>query len=528
MRWCSPISRAFFTSVFCLLVLTFSFSADTQREQEILRIQQAIEHHNFELAERLLAETAKQFPDDAGLDNLHGIVEVQKGNYAAAESGFLKAVARDPKFTGAYLNLGRLYQENTARDPKAHEKALDTYARVLRYDAKNAEANYQTAVLLLQQGEYRKSLAHANLLPMATLTSAQATSLLCADYAGQGDRKRTDEASNRLLADPNLSEQDIQQAIPGLQAGKRDDLTIALFENLQKRQGLSVEGLHALGLAYERTNKLVAARSTLEAAIGTNFTVPSLLELARVAHKQQDYKGSLGYLAHARDLAVENATLHYYFGLVCLDLDLVAEARNSFEKAVKLDPENPSYNYAMGTASMFRQDPEQAVPYFKKYVQLKPQDPRGKLAIGVVYWRAKNYEAALPWFREAENAPETTAAAHYYLGSIALRDNQLDQAFNELKTALSFQPDYTDALAQLGHYYLVRKDYSHAEEQLQHALKIAPDHYSANFYLLILYTRTGDSRREEQTKRFEELKTLLNEKAQDLLRSVEVRPFETP
>ena len=36
---------------------------------------------------------------------------------------------------------------------------------------------------------------------------------------------------------------------------------------------------------------------------------------------------------------------------VLIGLNLVAEARNSFEKAVTLDPENASYNYAMGAAS---------------------------------------------------------------------------------------------------------------------------------------------------------------------------------
>lgn len=528
MRWRPPISRVCFALSLCAAVLTPSFAADHEREQEVLRIQQFIEQHNLEQAALLLAEASKRFPRDAGFDNLRGIVEAQKGDFAGAEASFQEAVARDPKFTGAYLNLGRLYQENASAAPMARQKALDIYAHVLHYDNKNSEANYQTALLLLEQGEYKSSLSHVALLPREILAGAQATSILCADYAGLGDREHTEEASARLLGSADLSEQDVQQAVPGLLTGKRADLIIALLENLQKRQALSAESLHTLGLAYEQAHKLAEARSSLEAAIGTSFSVPSLLELARVAHKQRDYKGSLGYLAHARDLAPDNANLDYYFGLVCLDLDLVAEARNSFEKAVKIDPENPSYNYAMGTASTFRQDPEEAVPYFKNYVKLKPQDPRGRLAIGVVYWRAKNFDAALPWLKEAMNSPDTAAAAHYYIGSIALHYNQMDEAFAELQAALESEPDYVDARAQLGQYYLVRKDYVHAEQQLQHALQIDPDHYSANFYLLTLYTRTGDARRVAQAKHFEELKSLLNEKTQELLRIVEVRPFETP
>ena len=85
-----------------------------------------------------------------------------------------------------------------------------------------------------------------------------------------------------------------------------------------------------------------------------------------------------------------------------------------------------------------------------------------------------------------------------------------------------------DALAELGRYYLMRKDYQQTENQLHHALKIQPDHYTANFYLLMLYTRTKDPRQEAQAKRFDELKNLLAEKTQEFLRIVNVRPVETP
>ena len=143
-------------------------------------------------------------------------------------------------------------------------------------------------------------------------------------------------------------------------------------------------------------------------------------------------------------------------------------------------------------------------------------------------WRAKNYDAAIPWLKQAAGARETATAAHYYLGSIALREHHPEEGKNELELALRAEPDYADALAQLGQYYLERKDYNQAEKTLAHALQVDRDHYSANFYLLTLYARTGDPRHDAQAKRFEQIKSLLDQKAQELLRIVEVRPFETP
>jgi tetratricopeptide (TPR) repeat protein len=501
----------------------------SERDQKILQIQQLIQDHDLEEASREILEVAKQYPSDPGFANLLGIVEAQQGNYTAAEKSFHIALKREPKFTGASLNLGRLYQENSAVDSNARRKALEVYLGVLAYDPKNAEANYQSAALMLEQGKYGDSLEHISRLPEEKQTSAQGLSILCADYAGLGRRERTEDAAARLLSNPNFSVPDAQQALLGLRAGKRDDLVVALLESLQKRQQLPLEMLRALGLAYEGTGRLGEARAALEKSITPeSLRVGSLLELARIARKQQDYQGSLGYLAHARDLEPHNAGIHYYFGLVCMDLNLVAEARDSFEKAVKIEPENPEYNYAMGATSTFRHDPGEAVPYFEKYLQLKPQDPRGKLALGAALFRAKDYDAAVPRLKEATRIPEIATTAHYYLGAIAVQERRLDEAHIELEQALKSKPDYADALAELGQYYLVQKDYSQAEKQIRRALEIDADHYSANFYLLTLYSRTGDARQKAQSKRFDDLKKLLAEKMQEFLRIVEVRPLETP
>jgi tetratricopeptide (TPR) repeat protein len=480
-------------------------------------------------AARLLDETAKQFPADSGIDNLRGIVAAQQGNYTSAESYFTQAIHRSARFTGAYLNLGRLYLENASSDPQALRKALSTYTSVLAYDPKNAEANYQSAVLLLSKGAYQDSLNRLSRLPETTQRHPQQLSIACADYAALGERHRADTAAENLLASSDFALVDARQMLPGLQAGKRDDLIVALFAGLQKRAQLSSDDLRTLAMAAERAGKFPEAREALEQFVQRgNLSVASLLMLARIARNQKDFQGSLGYLAHARDLEPSNAAVHYFFGLVCLDMNLIAEARNSFEKAVQLEPENASYNYAMGLASAFRHDPADAVPYFEKYLKLKPDDPRGKLALGAAFYRAKDFPNAIPWLSQAAKTAQTSTMAHYYLGSIALQQRRLDDAHQELESAIKADPKCADALAELGQYYFVQKDYPEAEKELQRALKIDPDHLAANFHLLNLYTRTGDARREAQTKRYDELQKLRDEKAQQFLRMVEVRPLENP
>jgi tetratricopeptide (TPR) repeat protein len=516
----------------CLIPQSHVYSQQTrekERERRILEIQQLFGQGDLAGARRLLDEASKRFPADAGLDNLRGVIEAQEGNYAAAERSFKLAVARNRKFTGAYLNLGRLYQERTAGDPQALTKAIDVYRRVLQYEPANTEANYQSAALLMRKGSYQASLDHLSRLPEKIQESAQVLSVSCADYAGLGRIERAGEMAKRLIAHPDFSEPDVSAILPALTRSKRDDLSVELLEGLRKLRPLSPELTRRLGLTYEQTGKLAEARATLEQSVSGNRPSASLLvDLARVAHKQQDYQGALGYLAHARDLEPNDANLHYFFGLVCLDLNLVAESRAAFEKAVKIEPENPAYNYAMGTASTFRHDPTEAIPYFEKYVRLKPQDARGKLALGAALLKAGQFEPATRALMEAAKVSSAATTAHYYLGSVARQSGRLDEAIRELQKALKANPDYPDALAELGQCYLMKRDYEAAGKLLRRALEISPNHYAANFNLLTLYARTKDEREAAQSARFEEVKKLREEKAQEFLRIIEVRPYSVP
>src|SRR6266540_2971235 len=200
----------------------------------LTRAQQRLEASDRAGARRELTEALRLYPASAAVHNFLGVLEAQEGNYRAAEARFREAIDRRLQYTDAYLNLGRLYQENAGKDEQAVRKALAAYEAVLQYQPDHAEARYQIAVLLRVLGEFGRSLEH----------------------------------------------------------------------------------------------------------------------LARVAHKERDYRGALGYLAHARDLKAGDARIHFFFGMVCVDLDLGVEAYNSLKEAVRLEPDNPAFNYALGAVSL--------------------------------------------------------------------------------------------------------------------------------------------------------------------------------
>ncbi len=425
----------------------------------------------------------------------------------------------------AYLNLGRVYMLQAAKNPEMQSKALSTYQSALALSPANDEANYQAAVLLMLARNYQSSLDHVARLDATARSTPGALALLCADHAGLGHKAEAEQAAKSLAQHPDLTEADALDIAPVLDATGRADLAITTLNAAAQRAPLSPAGLRALAISEEAAGNLTEARKTLESAFAADpGSTAILVDLARVAKSQKDYRGALGYLAHARDLAPRDARLPYYFGLVCLDLSLLGEARKALEQAVTLAPDNPDYNYVMGSVSAFAQDPELALPYLKKFHSLRPQNPAGILALGTTYFRAKDLETAATWLRQAVNNPKTAAAAHYYLGRIARQQAQLDEALSELNQSNQLKPDRPETLAELGQVYVQQHKYPQAEKELERALAISPDNYAANFGLLQLYARTADPRREQQSKRFDEIKSTSESQYQDMMRIIEIRP----
>jgi tetratricopeptide (TPR) repeat protein len=508
---------------FLVLTLPKGVSGSRSRTEILWDIQQLMKQGNLPAAEQQLIEGLKLFPEDAAFYDLLGVIEAQKGAYVRAESDFLKAIELDPLLTGAYLNLGRLYQEHASQDHNASHKALATYKKLLKFDPQNTEANYQGALLLGRAKAFQSSLDQLSRLSAADQKKAQALSLRCTDLAGLRNRAATSASIDQLLNSPDLSEADVLATAAVLDDKHWDELEQRLLEGARAHGLAGITVLRALGRLYERTGKLDAARATLESAAQAQpRSVDILVDLAHIADSENDYKGALGYLAHARDLDPKSAAIHFFFGMMCVEENLLEEAYRALQQAVSLAPDNAYYNYAVGAVAQQRANAGEAIPYFKKYCILRPRDPRGRLQLGITYFRTHQDDQAQKELKDAAQHRETAAAAHFFLGRIANQNGAYSEALRELEQALTAEPNYANPYAEEGIIYMKQKAYAAAEKALRRALAIDPKHYAANLNLMMLYRRTGDKRSGEQTERFEEIRKKRAEGAKLSLRSIQI------
>ena len=490
------------------------------------RAQRLLQADDRAAARGELGEALRLFPQSPIVRNFLGVLEAQEGHYEAAETRFREALARGPQYTDAALNLGRLYQENVGKDAGALGEALLVYEGILRYQRDHLEARYQSAIVLHAQSEFGPSLAQLDLLPAADQERPAALALRCGNEAGRGERAKADLAADRLFDRRDVTEDDLRPILPDLLTHGREDLALRLLGRLRAQGLASPDALRQLGLLYEGQKQLDRAREVLEqAAEARTPSVSLLVDLARVAHEQHDDRGALGYLAHARAKEPGNAGVHFFFGMVCVDLDLGVEAYDSLKEAVRLEPDNPPFNYALGAVALHRRDPSEAIPYFKKYAELRPEDARGPFALGAAAFQAHDFALARVELHKAAGNTETGAGANYFLARIAREEGDLDEGLRLAQKAVEADARYADAYAELGILYMRKRETDKAEQALRRCLELEPDNYLGNYHLLMLYQRIKDGREEAQARRFDELKQRREEKADEFRRVIDVRPY---
>jgi len=485
----------------------------------------ALERDDLAAAKAAIDRAIAAYPDDAVVHNLAGVLDARRGESHAAEDHFEAAIRLAPRSPGAYVNLGRLLQERAGADPSARPAALAVYARLLAIDPQQPEALFQTALLQVLDGRFDAATQAIDRLPEAARGRPPALAVRAVALAGSGDADGARAAVAALAAHPQLTREDIDAVLPALAGLPQRATEQALLELLDRRGWSTPATLRRLAAIESAGGRYAQARGWLEKAAARGVPDAALLiELARAAFKAGDAKGALGYLAHARDQEPTNVAVHFLFGIICVELNLGAEAYQSLAKAVALAPDDPDVNYAMGAVSLHRHEPSEALPYFEAYVRLRPGDPRGRFALGAAKYYSDRLEEAAVDLAAAASDPQTAAGAHYYLARVARQRQDLATARREIDAALQANPSLADGWAERGLIAMRQGDNAGAEAALQKALALDPDNYEATLHLAALYGRTRDPRRAAQEARLQTLVARREVRAQDFLRLVEAVP----
>jgi tetratricopeptide (TPR) repeat protein len=114
--------------------------------------------------------------------------------------------------------------------------------------------------------------------------------------------------------------------------------------------------------------------------------------------------------------------------------------------------------------------------------------------------RAGDGSTAEQHYRHALEIDPASVDAHYLLGALLGKRQQLQEAFIHLQQAVSANPEFADAHAALGNVHLLQENKPAAMASYQRALQLAPDNAAAHSNLPLIFQSSG--KREDALRHF--------------------------
>jgi tetratricopeptide (TPR) repeat protein len=190
-------------------------------------------------------------------------------------------------------------------------------------------------------------------------------------------------------------------------------------------------------------------------------------------------------------------------GFVFYERGYFEQAQDYFAQALKNDPDSAEALYGLGSAYLQQQKTTEARDCFERALKLHANypgtPPNCWNNLGILAAREGNYDLAIDNFQHALRLDPQHSIALQNLGSAYRQKKDWPQAKSALGRALALNPDDPEANYSLGMVYAQQNDTGRASEYLQKAVALRPEYPEALNNLGILYLRTGRSAEAVQT-----------------------------
>jgi Flp pilus assembly protein TadD/peroxiredoxin len=186
----------------------------------------------------------------------------------------------------------------------------------------------------------------------------------------------------------------------------------------------------------------------------------------------------------------------YGLGSVYLQQHKTAEARESFERAIKLQASYPetmpnAYNN-LGLLATWEGRITEAIPWFQEALRLSPDHLVALENLGNAYRQQQRWDEARKVLQRAVDVSPENPEANYSLGMVFAQINDTVHAYEYLRRALKFRPTYVEALNNLGILYLRTGRRDDAVAAFEECIRVAPSFDQSYLNLARVYLLEGE------------------------------------
>jgi tetratricopeptide (TPR) repeat protein len=220
------------------------------------------------------------------------------------------------------------------------------------------------------------------------------------------------------------------------------------------------------------------------------------LSLGSAFYQRGYYEQALAYFERALRDDPASAEAHYGIGSACLKQEKNAEARASFEQAVKLTPNYPdtapnAWNN-LGLLATREGRTTEAIEYFQEALRLSPEYWIALENLGNAYRQQRRWDDARAVLERAVAARHRDPEANYSLAMVYAQTDDTGRAYEYLQKALTLRPDYPEALNNLGVLFLRTRRRDDAVAKFEESIRVAPGFDQAYLNLARVYSLEGD------------------------------------
>jgi tetratricopeptide (TPR) repeat protein len=176
--------------------------------------------------------------------------------------------------------------------------------------------------------------------------------------------------------------------------------------------------------------------------------------------------GAIDSLLHSSTIAPytqkieqsQTAANYYNRGLILAELNNYSLALLDFNKAIEKDSTQSEYYSAIAHVYSDNKDVTSSVPYLEKAIALNPQDVEARLQIATMLLYSQDYNKSLQQINTVLRKDVFNAEAYFLKGMIFKELKDTAKSISSFQTAIQQNPQYYDAMMQIGQLYSIQKN----------------------------------------------------------------------
>jgi tetratricopeptide (TPR) repeat protein len=198
---------------------------------------------------------------------------------------------------------------------------------------------------------------------------------------------------------------------------------------------------------------LVANSSTPTPILGVTPNAYAAYELGINALIRGDYQTAWDFMDQVTDANPNLPDAHYFKGEASRLMEKIADAINSYDRAIIIDNEFAPAFLGRGLAQLFRKR-EAAIDDFKEAIRLDPSMTQAYLALGEVYVEDKQWQKLETLMEASLEAGDTTPRIYIYLSEAQMMNGKFDDALENALEGSANDPSMLPGYLAVGRAYV--------------------------------------------------------------------------